>query len=98
MLISVRDSDKAEIGLVAQFYHALGFSLYATCGTAGVLRKEGLPVTEVKKIHESPDQNTITLLESGKIRAILSTSAKGRIPARDSVKLRRKAVELGIPA
>ena len=97
VLISVRDSDKAEVGLVAQFYHALGFSLYATCGTAGVLRKEGLTVTEVKKIHESPDQNTITLLESGKIRAILSTSAKGRIPARDSVKLRRKAVELGIP-
>ena len=39
----------------------------------------------------------MTLLESGTVGCILSTSAKGRIPARDSVKLRRKAVELGIP-
>ena len=39
----------------------------------------------------------MTLLESGKVGCILSTSAKGRIPARDSVKLRRKAVELGVP-
>ena len=28
---------------------------------------------------------------------MISTSAKGRLPARDSVKLRRKAVEHGIP-
>ena len=50
----------------------------------------------VQKIHEAKE-NTMTLLESGKIGCILSTSAKGRIPARDSVKIRRKAVELGIP-
>ena len=31
------------------------------------------------------------------MKVIISTSAKGRIPARDSVKIRRKAVELGIP-
>ncbi len=48
------------------------------------------------KIHES-EQNTIILLESGKINYIISTSAKGRSPLRDSVKLRRKNVELGIP-
>ena len=50
----------------------------------------------MKKIHEAKE-NTMTLLESGTVGCILSTSAKGRIPARDSVKLRRKAVELGIP-
>ena len=41
--------------------------------------------------------NTITLLESGKLAYIISTSAKGRNPARDSVKIRRKAALLGIP-
>ena len=55
-----------------------------------------MKVEEVKKIHES-ETNTRTLLASGKIQYIISTSAKGRIPARDSVKIRRKAVELGIP-
>ena len=39
----------------------------------------------------------MTLLESGKVNYIISTSAKGRLPARDSVKLRRRAVMLGIP-
>ncbi|WP_434310501.1 carbamoyl-phosphate synthase large subunit [Hominifimenecus sp. rT4P-3] len=96
VLLTVRDSDKAEIGAVAQFFHTLGFSLYATHGTAEMLRENNLPVEEVQKIHES-EQNSLTLLESGKIRYIISTSAKGRIPVRDSVKLRRKAVELGIP-
>src|SRR5690606_1480081 len=72
-------------------------SLYATSGTAEVLRKTGLQVQIVNKIHESPDDNTITLLESGKISYIISTSAKGRDPARDSVKIRRKACILNIP-
>ena len=53
-------------------------------------------VNAVKKIHES-SENTKTLLESGRISYIISTSAKGRLPARDSVKLRRRAVELGVP-
>ena len=96
VLITVRDSDKGEIGKIARMYDRLGFSLYATHGTAKVLRQCGLQVEEVKKIHES-ETNTRTLLESGKIQYIISTSAKGRIPARDSVKIRRKAVELGIP-
>ena len=96
VLVTVRNSDKAEIADVVRAYAQLGFSLYATKGTARVLEENGLTVTQVDKIHES-DDNTMTLLESGKIQYILSTSAKGRIPARDSVKLRRKAVELGIP-
>ena len=95
-LITVRDSDKGEIGEIARLYAQLGFTLYSTEGTARVLREAGLPVTAVKKIHEA-EKNTRTLLESGRVKVVISTSAKGRIPARDSVKLRRKAVELGIP-
>ena len=96
VLITVRDSDKGEIGRIAKMYKKLGFRLYATHGTAQTLQKAGLEVEEVHKIHEAAE-NTQTLLESGKVQYIISTSAKGRIPARDSVKLRRKAVELGIP-
>ncbi|MBS5481319.1 MAG: diaminopimelate epimerase, partial [Clostridiales bacterium] len=97
VLVTVRDTDKAEtVGVVRQFAD-LGFTLYATAGTAAILREQGMAVTPVHKIHQSPDNNTMTLLESGKVDYILSTSAKGRLPARDSVKLRRKAVELGIP-
>ena len=97
VLITVRDSDKSEIVEIAKKFAALGFELYATKGNAAMLRNSGLEVTEVAKIHESDTNNTISLLESGKVNYIISTSAKGRLPARDSVKLRRRAVMLGIP-
>ena len=96
VLITVKDTDKAEIAEIGRKYAGLGFRLYATKGTAETLRLAGLQVDEVKKIHES-DDNTRTLLESGRVSYIISTSSKGRLPTLDSVKLRRKAVELGIP-
>ena len=51
----------------------------------------------MRKLSEG-EPNVATLLESGKIDYVLSTSAKGRIPARDSVKIRRMTVEHAIPA
>lgn len=96
VFITVRDTDKEEAIDIAERFAKLGFHLYATAGTAKVLRETGLSVTMVHKISESK-QNTIALLESGKVNYIVSTSAKGRTPRRDSVKVRRKSVELGIP-
>ncbi len=96
VLITVRDSDKPEISDTAKRFCELGFKLYATEGTAKVLEKNGIPVTPVKKIHEA-EENTLTLIESGKISYVISTSSKGRIPTRDSVKIRRKTVERNIP-
>ena len=97
VLISVRNSDKSEIVEVAKKFASLGFELFATAGNAVALRDAGLSVETVHKIHESDTDNTMTLLESGRVNYIISTSAKGRLPARDSVKLRRRAVMLGIP-
>ena len=98
IFITVRDSDKAEIGEIAKKYADLGFKIYATHGTAAVLDKYGIEAVAVKKIHESESgHNTLTLIESGKIQYVISTSAKGRIPSRDSVKIRRKTVERNIP-
>ncbi len=96
VFITVRDTDKKEIGDVAKKFADMGFKLYATKGTAEVLEAENLDVTLVEKIHES-DSNPLTLLDSGLVDYIISTSAKGRIPTRDSVKIRRKAVERSIP-
>ena len=96
VFLAVRDGDKVEIVEVAKKYAALGFALYATFGTADALEHAGLAVHRVRKIHESND-NTVTLLENGDIHYIVSTSAKGRNPARDSVKIRRLASRLGIP-
>lgn len=99
VFVSVRDPDKGEIIEVVKKYSDLGFSIYATRGTAAVLTEAGIAVTPVKKIHEAAEgeETTLSLIESGKLAYVISTSAKGRIPTRDSVKIRRKAVERSIP-
>lgn len=97
VFITVRNSDKEEIGEVAKKYYDLGFTIYATTGTADVLETYGIDAIRVKKIHESKEDNTLTLIESGKVQYVISTSSKGRIPSRDSVKIRRKTVERNIP-
>ena len=97
VFLSVRDSDKDEIAEIARKFHGIGLPLYATAGTVRILEKSGLSATVVNKIHENSDDNVVTLLESGDISYIVSTSAKGRDPRRDSVKIRRRASILRIP-
>ncbi|MDR2596197.1 MAG: carbamoyl-phosphate synthase large subunit [Treponema sp.] len=97
VLITVRDGDKAEITDVAKKFVQCGFSLHATRGTARYLNEKGLDVQPIDKIFDNKEENTETLLASGQISYIISTSEKGRDPALDDVKLRRKACSLGVP-
>ena len=96
VLISVRDADKQEVLEVADKFATMGFELYATSGTALNLNRNMIAANTVKKIHEDEGNNVLTLLDSGKIDYVISTSEKGRLPARDSVRIRRKAVERSI--
>ena len=95
VLISVRDSEKREMIRIADKFSRMGFELYATSGTASYLNRNMIATNTVRKISEG-SPNTIDLLESGKIHYMISTSAKGRMPARDSVRMRRKSVERSI--
>ncbi len=97
VLFSVRKTDRYEIPELARKFYDMGFKLYATEGNAKTLQDFGMEVQVVNKIHENPDDNLLTLLDSGKIDYVISTSAKGRNPAADSVKMRRHAVERDIP-
>lgn len=95
VLISVRDTDKQEIISIADKFAQMGFELYGTSGTASVLNHNMIATNVVRKLSEG-EPNTLSLLESGKIHYMISTSEKGRMPARDSVKMRRKAIERSI--
>ncbi len=96
VFITVRQQDKGEVVEIAKKFASLGFKLYATRGTALNLFIAGLQVEIVDKIHKGPN-NALSLLNSGKVNYVISTSSKGRDPALDSVKMRRKASLLGIP-
>ena len=96
VLISVRDTDKQEIIAIADKFAQMGFELYGTSGTASTLNKNMIATNLVHKISSKEEPNVLSLLESGKIHYVISTSEKGRLPARDSVKMRRKSVERSI--
>ena len=95
-IFTVKDSDKPEFVDIAWKLKSMGYKLYGTSGTCAWLNKHMVPCNEVRNMSgESP--NIVDLLQSGLVDYVFSTSAKGRDPKRDSVRLRRKAVELSIP-
>ena len=96
VIISVKDSDKAEAADLAWKLHDYGYKIYGTPGTARYLNSQMIPCSTVRQMSgERP--NVIDLLESGLVDYIITTSPHGRDPHRDSVKFRRKATELSIP-
>ncbi|MCR5286280.1 MAG: carbamoyl-phosphate synthase large subunit [Treponema sp.] len=96
ILFSVRESDLPELPELAKKFYDMGFTLYATSGNAATIERSGMKVNSVAKVHENYNDNVMTLLESGKVIYVVSTSAKGRDPVAESVKLRRLAVEKDI--
>jgi carbamoyl-phosphate synthase large subunit len=92
----VRSSDLPELPALARKFYDMGFALYATTGNASTIERSGMEVAHVSKVHEDFNDNVMTLLESGKVVYVVSTSAKGRDPVAESVKLRRLAVERDI--
>ena len=95
-IFTVKDSDKPEFVDIAWKLKSMGYKLYGTSGTCAWLNKHMVPCNEVRPMSgETP--NIVDLLQSGLVDYVFSTSAKGRDPKRDSVRLRRKAVELSIP-
>lgn len=104
VFISVKDSDKTEISEIGKDFQQLGFDIYATDGTEEVLSKNGVKATVVTRLPKkdsdtsepSSVKSAMELIEDGTLSYIVSTSSKGRLPERESVKLRRKASIAGI--
>ncbi len=96
VFISVRDKDKLKIVDIAKKLHEFGFNIYATEGTAKVLREHNIPVRTVKKISESSTDNILNLIKEGKIHLIINTSS-GKKAKSEGYYIRRAAVDYGIP-
>jgi carbamoyl-phosphate synthase large subunit len=95
VLITVRDADKPGVVDVAQRLARLGFRLFATCGTAEVLRRAEVPVTTVAKVEEG-SPNVLDLIDQGEIQLLIDTAlwadeiAGGR-------RLRMRALQRRVP-
>ena len=95
--LTVRDEDKDNLVPIAQQLRDLGFTLYATTGTADVLRENNVPVEIVYRIMERMHPDALDLMRQGKISFIVNVPTISGGAVRDGNMMRRLAVELNIP-
>ncbi|ADO77615.1 carbamoyl-phosphate synthase large subunit [Halanaerobium praevalens] len=96
ILATIANKDKDEAIKYLKEFAQLGFKIVATEGTAAALKTKGLKVDIVKKIGKGkPD--SLELIADDKIDLVVNTLTKGKTPERDGFKIRRAAVEMGIP-
>jgi len=91
IFITVNDNDKDTVVPIARRFHALGFKIFATQGTARHLRGRGVPAERVLKVHEGRP-NAIDLLVSGQIHMLVNTPL-GKLTQQDDYAMRRAALQ-----
>ena len=96
VLMTVANKDKQEAANLAKRFHAIGFRVLATEGTARAFEEQGIPVQSVNKIGDS-GETLVDVIQSGKAQFVVNTLTKGKQPARDGFRIRREAVENGVP-
>ena len=97
VFMSMADRDK-EAGLrAARIFHALGYRLAATAGTAQLLRRGGVPVAvEVAKLGDNEGRHAVDLIEAGEVQLVIN-SPRGRGPRADGAHIRSAAGRAGLP-
>ena len=90
VFISVKDSDKQAVVPIAREFADLGFTIYATGGTARVLNAAGVPARLLYKLKEGRP-NILDLIKNGDMHFIINTPS-GQQPRRDEVVIRSAAV------
>lgn len=96
VLFTVADKDKQEALKLAKRFSANGYGLMATSGTAAALEEAGLRVKVVGKIG-TEGKTLLDVIHHGEAQFIINTLTKGKQPERDGFRIRREAVENGVP-
>ncbi len=95
VFVSVRDRDKPAMVPLGRKLVEMGFSLMATRGTAAYLKKNGLPVEEVRKVLEGRP-HVVDAMVNGRVQLVFNTT-EGAQALADSYSLRRSALMQNIP-
>ncbi len=97
ILISIRDQDKADsINLIREL-DEMGYTFFATEGTATVINGLGLPVVMVPKRLDGSDPNVVDIISNGTVDAVINTTTGDREVMQDGFHIRRAAVDRRIP-
>jgi carbamoyl-phosphate synthase large subunit len=95
IVISIRDKDKPGICNIVERLFAAGFSIIATRGTAAFLSEKGIEVEVINKVAEGRP-HIVDLIKNKDIVFVINT-VSGAQAQKDSLSIRRSALQYGIP-
>ena len=95
MIITVRDSEKSKVIDIAKRFHALGYTIYSTKGTAKVLNDNGVNAIVIRKLEEE-GPNILDLILSHEIDIVIDVPMRGIAGSKDGFIIRRNAIETGV--
>ena len=97
-LLSLANRTKSEGAPLIRALHDAGCALYATEGTAALVRGLGIPVEQVTKRLDEGHPNVVDVINDGAVHAVINTLEGGRAThMRDGFHIRRAATEGHIP-
>ncbi len=96
LLVTLSNHDKEEGAPIVKGFAEMGYKIYATQGTAQVLAAHDVACETVRKIREDAP-NLMTVLTAPEVDFLLNTPERDRSSDHDGLRIRRAAVEHGVP-
>jgi carbamoyl-phosphate synthase large subunit len=93
--VSVKDSDKAGLPVLAKELEAAGFTILATGGTADAIAAAGYEVKRVNKVFEGRP-HIVDAIKNGEVQFVCNTT-EGRQSMKDSASIRSSALTQKVP-
>ena len=97
ILLSIADRDKAEAVPMVRDLARAGYTIYATDGTAAMIRALNVPVVAIAKVLSDVHPNVVDVIMDGTVDAVVNTVTGDREVLQDGFNIRRAAVERRIP-
>lgn len=95
LIATIADHDKNESLPILMGFRDLGYSIYATAGTARFLNEHGVEAHPVLKIREG-SPNLVDLIRGGEINLMINTLSTDKRSELEAAHIRRATVEVGV--
>ncbi len=90
IFVTVNDRDKPTVAPIVRRFHAMGFRIIATSGTAAYFKAQGIPAEKVYKVHEGRP-HALDLIVNREIVLLINTPM-GKHAQRDDNTIRQAAI------
>ncbi len=97
ILLSIADRDKAEAVSLVKGLGNVSYKIYATEGTAAMVKALGIGATTIEKRLGEGHPNVVDIIVDGTVDAVVNTVSGARVPLRDGFEIRQAAVQHRIP-